>query len=665
MKQKHFDSADYEALRGKVKASKGFAGISLIIYLFDKLADVIYNALINGFFGYIFTAYTSELEAYEKGRFWHYFRGGSKTRKIFRKIREYLSESFETSFILKLIRKKICGLAFLPLRIYGSFFLSFGIYTLLVYFIKTLLPVAGTADINNLLFGICICIFALPLYASRMTLARAVKCSRIMRTVFIDCFGYREEAFENKNQNTKSTRSGFSILLGLIAGISTFVIDPIYIIVFIIAFIVLSLIIVTPEIGILLCLFGLPLFSFFENPAIFLAILVSVTFFSYIIKFIRGKRIFKLELLDFAVLLFAVMIFFSGAITVGGQKSYYSALISCCLLCGYFLIVNLIRTEKWLHRCIVALIGSGTLVAWLGIFEYLLGFSTNDWLDTTYFYGIAGRATSLFENPNYLATYLTVIFPFALYQMISCKTQKGRTLALISCAAIVVCNIFTWSRAAWLAMLICTLVFFFVFSRKTMRFVFAAIVASPFLPFIIPENVVLRFTSIGDMADSSTLYRAYTWKGSMRMVKDYFWGGIGYGPEAFSQLYPLYAYAGIETSPHSHSLYLQILIGMGIAALVCFVIIAIFYFQKCFGYIKNPISRDSMMITNASLVSAAAFMIMGIFDYVWYNYRLFFLFWAVLAIGAACVRIGNKELLRRNIYEYSDDYSSSVNIQVN
>ena len=154
MKRKHPDAASYEAVRGKVKASKGFAGISLLIYLFDKLSDVIYNALINGFFGYIFTAYTSELTAYERGYVVSYFRGGSKTRRIFRKIREYLSKSFETSFILKRLRRWVCGFAYLPLRTYGSYLLSFGIYTLLVYFIKVLLPVMGTADIKNLLVGI-------------------------------------------------------------------------------------------------------------------------------------------------------------------------------------------------------------------------------------------------------------------------------------------------------------------------------------------------------------------------------------------------------------------------------------------------------------------------------------------------------------------------------
>lgn len=665
MKRKHPDAASYEAVRGKVKASKGFAGISLLIYLFDKLSDVIYNALINGFFGYIFTAYTSELTAYERGYVVSYFRGGSKTRRIFRKIREYLSKSFETSFILKRLRRWVCGFAYLTLRTYGSYLLSFGIYTLLVYFIKVLLPVMGTADIKNLLVGICICIVALPLYASRMTLAKAVKHGRITGALFVHGFGYRDEAFENKTNAKKSKRSGLPILLGLLTGILTFVLDPLDIIVFLLVCITVTLIIGTPEIGILLCLFGLPFFSFADNPTMLLATLVLVSFFSYFIKLVRGKRIFKLELLDFIVLVFLLFVMFSGYITVGGRVSYNSACISCILMLGYFLVVNLIRTEKWLHRCILALVSSGTIVAFVGIVEYMLGLSSNDWLDISYFHDILGRTTSLFENPNYLAAYLTVIFPFALYQMIMCRTKKESLLGFISCISIVLCNIFTWSRAAWIAMIICTLIFFMIFSRKTMRLIFGIIVAVPFLSFILPENIVNRFMSIGDMADSSTLYRVYTWKGSLRMVEDYFWGGIGYGTEAFVQLYPVYAYAGIEASPHSHSLYLQILIGMGIGALICFALIALFYVQKCFEYIKLPMSKDSMLITAAALVATVGMLIMGLFDYVWYNYRIFFLFWIVLAIGTACVRIGHKEMARNRTYGDIDEYSATLDIDVN
>jgi len=175
------------------------AGVSLIVFLLDKLSDAVYNALINGFFGYIFTAYSNELSAYENGFVTSYFKGGSKTRYYFRKLREYISRDFETSFILFKVRKGVCGLADIPIRTYGSFFLSFGVYTILVYFIKTLLPVLGEPDFDQLFIGVAICVITLPLHFSRHSLAGAVKSSSMTKAVFVDGFGYRDEAFEKKN----------------------------------------------------------------------------------------------------------------------------------------------------------------------------------------------------------------------------------------------------------------------------------------------------------------------------------------------------------------------------------------------------------------------------------------------------------------------------------
>jgi len=224
--------------------------------------------------------------------------------------------------------------------------------------------------------------------------------------------------------------------------------------------------------------------------------------------------------------------------------------------------------------------------------------------------------------------------------------------------------VLTWCRGAWLAMIISTGIFCMIFSRKTLRYLFCALIAAPFLQFIMPKNVVNRFLSIGDMADSSTAYRVYTWKGSLEMVRDYFWGGIGYGPEAYNELYPIYAYAGIESAVHSHSLYLQILIGMGIGGLICFLLAMFCYAQKSFEYLKSPSSKDSMLICSAALVAVAAMLIMGLFDYVWYNYRVFFLFWFVLSLGVACIRIGKKEIARVSTIIDHDDCTTSVDVDL-
>jgi O-antigen ligase len=662
-KRKHDNETVESSSMQKNKLHSDVVGISLIFFLLDKLSDVIYNALINGLFGRIFTAYSSELSAYDRGCLKFFFRNDSKTRFYFRKIREYLSKSFETSFLLGKLRKAVCGMADIPIRSYGRFFLSFGIYTLLVYIIKVLVPIVGTANTDYLFVGGAICIISSPLLFSRLSLAKAVKRSRITEAIFVDGFGYRDESFATR-QTKGNAHSGRSILVGLVAGILTFFVHPLIILVAMLICVIFALIIITPEIGVLACLFGLPFFSFGNVPTFMISAMVTVTALSYIIKLVRGKRIIKIELVDLAVLTFLLMIYFSGIISVGDSGSAYSALITCILMVGYFLVVNLMRTEKWLHRCVVAIISSATIVAIIGIIQYVSGAAIDNWIDKSYFVDINGRVTSLFENPNFLAAYLAIVFPIAIYQAIVCKRTKSRVLCSVSCFMMVVCTILTWSRAAWIAMLVCGILFFMFVSRKTLRYILLCSIAVPFLPFVLPKNVVARFLSIGDMADSSTLYRVYTWRGSLSMIKDNLWGGIGYGAEAFTQMYPVYAYAGIESAVHSHSLYLQILIGMGIGGLVCFAVIILFYMQNSLEYIKSPSCRQSSLLVASCVCGIIAMLIMGLFDYVWYNYRIFFMFWAVMALGVACIRVGNKEISRNSIKDEADSYSATLDFEI-
>ena len=83
---------------------------------------------------------------------------------------------------------------------------------------------------------------------------------------------------------------------------------------------------------------------------------------------------------------------------------------------------------------------------------------------------------------------------------------------------------------------------------------------------------------------------------------------------------------------------------------------------KSFEYIKKPFNTQTKLIVGAALSSIFSILIMGMFDYVWYNYRVFFLFWAALALGVACIRVGKKEHCRSNGFNEYDDYTSSLDV---
>lgn len=628
-------------------SAKKPAFVSLIFFLLDSFSSIVYNGLKGSFFGSIITAYNREQRAFDNSYIKAHFSEGILVKKYFRIIRRFLSKSFENSIILRIISRISLSLVTIPLRTLGSAVFSFGIYVAIIYTLRLFLPVISTVDASYAIIGIIACASAIPMLLSRDNIASAVGKSVILGTVFRELFGFREESFKQRTNMRKFVGNAI-ILFGMLLGILTLIVHPLVIVSVIAAIVLVAIIFTSPEIGIIVALFSIPFLSFFEYSAMVLGFLVMLISLSFIVKLIKGKRILRFELIDFAVLFFGIIIFFSGTISAGGIEGIKEVLITCELMLGYFLIVNLIRTETWIKRCIGTLVTSGTVVAIIGVVQYLAGAVSNKaWLDTDYFYDIKGRVVSVFDNPNILSIFLVMILPFSLYMLLKAYTGRAKLLGLISVVSIILCTVLTWSRGAWIAAIASVVVFLLMYSKKTLRYILLGVFFVPFGSFFLPNAVVRRFASIGDIADSSTMYRVYTWKGSLRMLGDYFFSGIGYGMNAYQEIYPQYAYAGIESAEHSHSLFLQIIIGTGIIGLIAFAIVLFLFTQMNLEYIKDTKDTSGRLIVIAALCSVMASLVFGLFDYTWYNYRIFFIFWTVIAIACACVRIGREEERRR------------------
>ena len=249
--------------------------------------------------------------------------------------------------------------------------------------------------------------------------------------------------------------------------------------------------------------------------------------------------------------------------------------------------------------------------------------------------------------------------------MISASYRKARLLSVISVSSIMICTVLTWSRGAWIAAIFSIILFLLIYSRKTFRYLIFGAAFIPFISFFLPQSVIRRFTSIGDLSDSSTLYRVYTWKGSLKLVGDHLFSGIGYGTKAYQDMYPQYAYAGIEAAEHSHSLFLQIIIGTGIVGIVAFVIVMFLFTQMNLEHIRDTKDISGKLISNAAFCSILSALIFGLFDFTWYNYRIFFLFWAIVAIGCACIRVCNDELRRHGTDVSLKEFEISANLNKN
>ena len=663
MRSKREGTVPKKRLKSNSKEYAGLVSVSVIIYLLDRFSDWVYNSLIEGFFGRIFTAYSSEEAAFEHGFVKNYFKSSYLVSRYFRRCRRGISKGFENSFFLGRLRAFAGVFKRIPVRAYGNFLLSFGIYTILVYFIKMLLPFFETASTDVIITGVIISIVSIPLLTSKESLASAAGNSKMIGKLFVSVFGFREENFEGSTPISRYVNN-ILIVLGMLFGLLTFFLHPLYMPLLLGILLTVLLVFATPEIGVLGILALFPFFSYFRYPTIVLAVLVLTVFLAYMFKVFRGKRLLKFDLLDWMVVIFGVILFFSGRISAGGEASYYSALLSCSLMLGYFLIVNLMRTKQWIHRCFAALVTSATVVSVIGILQYFFGVLNRSTLDLSYFSDIKGRVTSLFENPNVLAFYLVTVFPLGLYFLVRVQGFRKKLAMLLVCGLMITCTVLTWSRGAWLAMLLTTMIFLLIYTRKTLRYLVFLLVSVPFLAFLLPDSVVRRFLSIGNLADSSTTYRIYTWRGTWEAICDYFTSGVGYGIETYQEVYPGYAYAGMASAEHSHSLWLQILFSMGIFALLAFLFIVLLFVQRNLENIKLTSDPITKMMISAALCGGLALLIMGMFDYVWYQYRIFFLFWCIFGMASALGRIGCHERERQQMLQIIETDYASVDFNV-
>lgn len=632
---------------------------SLILHLLDLFTNKVYEWFARGFFGRIFTSYSREERAFEggilKGLFKKYGSG------FLTRIRANLSRGFERSYFLDKLGKLIRYMFELPLRTYGNLILSFGVYSLLVNLVQQIVTGFASFDIFSLSVGFCCVLVAIPAYLSKESLGNALRHGRITRILFVEAFGFNDEDLNTPVKRTRR-KANYAIIVGMVAGLLTFVVEPIYFVLCVLVLIASALVLTSPEIGVLIAIFAVPFCSFLESPSFSLSLFIILTAAGYGIKLVRGKRIFKAELIDVFVILFMLMLLASGVVSAGGAVSLSETVVCCSLMFGYFLVVNLMRTAEWIDRCVNAIISSGVITAAYGVAQYLLGEAKTGWIDTRYFTNIEGRVVSSFDNPNVLAAYLVIVFPFLLLKLSQAKTFKGRLLALICTATVVACIVLTYSRSAWIAVIAIAVVYGIINSKKVFKCLFALCFAVPLLPFVLPSSVIERFLSIGDISETSNFYRVYTWRGTLEAIKTNLFGGFGYGMEAYEQVYPRFAYAGIEAAEHSHNLYLQIVFSMGIVGLVVFSVIIFLFAQRNFELCRNSSVRSYSRVASAAFVSVIGALIVGVFDLPWYNYRVFFLFWIAFAVSSACVRAGGREDRRQRMVNTASSEKASIDI---
>ena len=610
---------------------------SFFISVLNKISDFFYGMIVSCKTAKLFCSYEKVEEKSHKSFFKGLINKISPSPKTVLKAKNTFAKKIENSFFYKFYKQLLTYVLGSKAKFYGVFLIVYGLCSSCVGFVEKYAFNYKDESSSLITQGVILIALSLPLLFSKHTVCNLLLNGKISSAVI----GFLDLKKESIEKSCAFDNMAVPVILALVCGFGCFILEPIFFLIILAAIMAVALIFHKPELGVLFTVTFLPF-----TPTMVICAEIILVWFAFLLKVARGKRSLKLSSLDFSVLFFSFFLLLGGVFSVTPSKSIQSSCVFICFISFYFVIVNIVRTSVFTKKLLSCALFSCGVCSIYGIYQNFFSAPDTTWTDEDMFSEIETRVVSTFENPNVFGEYLIMLLPIALAFLISSKRISHKTSYLVCLGTSALALVYTWSRGAWLGCIASMLIFLIIISKRSISLYLLGIFALPIAIPMLPGSIIDRFSSIGNMTDSSTSYRVFIWEASVKMINDFLFTGIGIGTSAFQTVYSEYALAGIETAPHAHNLYLQILVETGLFGFLSFVAVMILFFMKLFTFMKNRCSFDEKIITGALACGIVAFLIQGLTDYVWYNYRIFSIFWIITALCVASINSFSSESIK-------------------
>ncbi len=633
--------------------AKGKKKQSAIIGALQRLTDRIYKAAHSGFFGRIFSSYTREDHAFRKSFTASMLGRSSRLASIVRKARFIVAEQFEESRLLHGWNHFISYLSRCRMRLYGTFILSFGIYTGLVYFFKNYILNSGKAGSSYIAFAVILSLSSIPFLISKQTFASSVVTSRVGYFLTVSLFGIPIEKFRD-DPPRHSDSYNLAIILGIVAGMFTYFIDPWLILASIAAFAAFAVIISYPEAGVVMATAILPICSMIGEK--YLSIIVIVYSLSYILKLVRGKRVATFELIDLFTLFFGVMVFLGGIVSATDSSMAMTNRI-VVLLFGCYVAGNLMRTRQWQLRALFTLGASGYTVSLIVIWQAVAE-NVESFLDQELWRFSDG--VPFFGNNSLLSTFLLVSFMITLAFASNATWIKARYAASFSAIVMLTAMLLTDSTVGFIAALVAVIVYFIITSRRTLTVLLFSGLAASTAIVIAPGRITQKLVAIFGINPEMVHVIENIRRGCYEMIASSYFTGVG--TAGFSEVYPMYAVSGFEWASDSSSMWLGVLSEQGIIGVLLLLAVLFLTLQNCCEYLKHPFSKDSKVLVAAGLAAMIGILVQAPFADLWSEPGVFFLLWMLPAMLSSGIRGCRREMEKERDLYVENEFSASIDI---
>lgn len=578
--------------------------------------SAVYRRVIGSWLGRLLTSYRSVEDRAYRGR----RESGRDRCRPMSAARLRMVEALESGRFIAFLHRLFSALCDAPVRCYGVFGLSYSLFGIVLYFALPYLYPVATASWAQLLCYMAVFAISVPLTLSSRPLRRVLGGGRILRRCLTGGLGIPSERFAHRAGQTAARPRPVwicvAVLLAIPAAAVACLTHPFAVPLFGVLVAVVGMVFAYPEAGVILSTSMLPLIWLDRGFMPWVAVVILLSWCSYIHKLLFLHRTIRMGLLDWAVLALGAFLLVSGltGAAVTTDTIVYTALI-CIFLSDYFLLVNLMTTRAHITRCLWGVLSSVVLVTVLG-YVRMLPVDTLSWLEGSRAGDLLvdGFTRSLAALSGLWAThselYLVITFPW-LYAFLMHTKRLIRTLALsLLMMANALLVIASHADSTLLCIVLCSCLFFLLYSHKSMA---VGVLALPtvgcaylWLDYLFPSSAWLAWDWFATTTPRQDAVRESVW----RMIADHPFG-IGMGSDSFAAVYPAYAPSGAETVTNAGNLYLDLLLSHGWCGVLVWALVLFLFLQKSLSCVRHTASKGARALILGGLCSVTSVLILG------------------------------------------------------
>lgn len=429
------------------------------------------------------------------------------------------------------------------------------------------------------------------------------------------------------------------LILPLIFGIIFALIYPIlplkYFAAGLVGFLALIAILYDIKIGIVGAVFLIPFLPDMIS-LLFIMFLVAVYFYDHITK---RKNSLDARPVYIPLILYALIMLIGTITSINPGGSFRDLTIHFVSLGLVFLLINSIDRLEEFNVVVTFIVFSATIVALIGLYQYLVGVPIDAaWVDVENNPDIRARVYSVFGNPNVLAEYLIMTIPLSISLMWYSKKIHKKLIFLATSGVLILSLVLTLSRGGWIGFAFSAFVFVLLIEKRLLLSIIPISVAGVFL---LPQPILNRILSIGNLADSSNAYRLTMWGITLEIIRDHPIVGVGLGHIPFKQTFETY----IRTMPtyHAHNTYLEIAAELGIPGLIAFLFLLFIVFKYGIQKLINGENRYIKIMAAGIFSGLAGVLAHGAVENVIYLTRIIVYFWILIGLVLVLMKIKRQE----------------------